>query len=50
MSNSRTRTDDVTQLAAVTSSAAPRLCEQSHRMVPLSFFVSAESYIDVGDK
>lgn len=32
--NLRTRTADVTRLAAVTSSAAPRLREQSHRMVP----------------
>ena len=50
MSNSRTRTDDVTQLAAVTSSAAPRLCEQSSNGSSVSFFVSAEPYIDVGDK
>ena len=52
-SNLRTRTADVTRLAAVTSSAAPRLREQSHRMVPALIRLSRaviEPYIDVGDK
>ena len=51
--NLRTRTADVTRLAAVTSSAAPRLREQSHRMVPALIRLSRaviEPYIDVGDK